>query len=57
MSLSHGIRLAAVATAAALASHGAKATEYDAFRIMTFNICHCATHCSLSVTDEDVRRA
>lgn len=27
MSLSHGIRLAAVATAAALASHGAKATE------------------------------
>ena len=56
MSLSHGIRLAAVATAAALASHGAKATEYDAFRIMTFNICHCATHYSLSVTDEDVRR-
>lgn len=29
---------------------------YDAFRVMTFNICHCATHYSLSVTDEDVRR-
>lgn len=56
MSLSHGIRLAAVATAAALASHGTKATEYDAVRIMTFNICHCATHYSLSVTDEDVQR-
>ncbi len=29
---------------------------YDAFRVMTFNICHCATHYSLNVTDEDVRR-
>ena len=29
---------------------------YDSMRIMSFNICHCATHYSLSITDEDVQR-
>lgn len=51
-------RAAALAVAAAQVSTcpAAHSAQYDAFRIMTFNICHCATHYSLSVTDEDVRR-
>jgi len=30
--------------------------KYDSFTVMSFNICHCATNYTLSVTDEDVRR-
>ena len=32
------------------------AEKYSSFTVMSFNICHCATHYSLSVTDADVRR-
>ena len=47
--------LAAVA-AAVVATASLRASGYDSMRIMSFNICHCATDYSLSVTDEDVRR-
>ena len=32
------------------------AGKYDSFRIMSFNICHCATNYTLRVTDDEVRR-
>ena len=48
--------LAAVA-AAVVATASLRASGYDSMRIMSFNICHCATHYSLSVTDEDVLAA
>ena len=46
----------AVALAAFAAMCAARAAAYDSIRIMSFNICHCATHYSLGITDEDVRR-
>lgn len=46
----------AVALAAFAAMCAARAAAYDSMRIMSFNICHCATHYSLGITDEDVRR-
>ena len=32
------------------------AGKYDSFKIMSFNICHCATNSTLRVTDDEVRR-
>ena len=45
-----------LAAAAVVATASLRASGYDSMRIMSFNICHCATHYSLSITDEDVRR-
>ena len=50
----HNSRFAILATGAFLALLCASAD--DTIRIMSFNICHCATHYSLNVTDADVRR-
>ena len=53
-------RLAACAAVVAVASIVAlpsfASEKYDSFTIMSFNICHCATNYTLSVTDEEVRR-
>ena len=47
---------AGAAAAVGMAPADVRACGYDSMRIMTFNICHCATQSSLSITDEDVRR-
>ena len=53
-------RMAACAAVVAVASIVAlplfASEKYDSFTIMSFNICHCATNYTLSVTDEEVRR-
>ena len=50
------LRLRFVAAVLACLALSANAESYPSFRLMTFNICHCATHWSYSITDEDVQR-
>ena len=50
------IVVAALTSVVASALPSFAAGKYDSFRIMSFNICHCATNYTLSVTDEEVRR-
>lgn len=53
----HGIgKAVAVVPLLALAALPLHAAGYDSYRIMSFNICHCATNNTLSVGDEEVRR-
>ena len=48
--------ICAVVVASIVALPVIASEKYDSFTIMSFNICHCATNYTLSVTDEEVRR-